>query len=557
MIRAAALVLAALTLAGCGAVEPEVGGTQPTMRRLTESQYRQVIADVFGDDVVVGGRFDPINRVDGLLAVGASRSAINASALERYDALARAIAAQVVDPAHRALLVPCRPADARGADEACARAFFAATGRLLFRRALSAAELDDFTRWAGEAAVALHDFHAGLGAALAAMLVRPEFLFVTDTLEPDPARPGALRLTGHALAARLSFFLWNTTPDAALLDAVDAGELTNAAGIERQVDRLLDSPRFADGLRAFFADMLALEAFDTLQKDSVIYPAFSLAAAGQAREQVLRTVLDQVLARDGDYRELFTSRRTFMSADLGPVYRVPVGAPQGWEAYEFPPGDAHVGLQSLAGFVALYSHPGRSSATLRGKAIREVLMCQKVPDPPANVDFTLVSDGHDPRYRTARQRLAAHSTEASCAGCHRVMDPLGLALENFDGAGQFRRTENDAPIDTRGELDGHEFRDTEGLGAALAASPAVTSCLVQRALAYAVGRSADAAQRPLLRYLEADFAADGHRVRELFRAIALSRAFATARRPDAPQTTQTTRTAAATAAFGWREDARR
>ena len=536
MSRGPVLALCALLLAGCAGTEPDSPGTAAAMRRLTESQYRQVIADVFGDDIVVGGRFDPVNRVDGLLAVGASRTAINVSALERYDALARSIAAQVVDPAHRALLVPCTPVDAHAGDPACARAFFAATGRLLYRRALTPGELDDFTRLAGAAARGLQDFHAGLAAALAAMLVRPEFLFVTDTIEPAPARAGAPRLSGHALAARLSFFLWNTTPDATLLAAVERAELGTRAGLEREVDRMLASPRLADGVRAFFTDMLALEAFDTLQKDSVIYPAFGLAATEQAREQVLRTVLDQVVVRHGDYRELFTSRRSVMSADLGPVYRVPVASRQGWQEFEFPRDDPRVGLQSLAGFVALHSHPGRSSATLRGKAIREILMCQKVPDPPANVDFTLVSDNHDPRYRTARERLAAHSTEPSCAGCHRVMDPLGLALENFDGAGQFRATENEAPIDTRGTLDGHGFEDPAGLGAALAASPAVTSCLVQRAFAYAVGRTPDAPMRPLLQHLEGRFEADGHRVPELFRAIALSTAFGTVRAADAPHT---------------------
>jgi hypothetical protein len=166
-------------------------------------------------------------------------------------------------------------------------------------------------------------------------------------------------------------------------------------------------------------------------------------------------------------------------------------------------------------------------------------MCQKVPDPPAAVDFTLVSDNHNPRYRTARERLAAHSTEPSCAGCHRVMDPLGLALENFDGAGQFRATENEAPIDTSGMLDGREFRDPDGLAAALAGSPAVTACLVDRALAYGLGRTPDRTQRPVLEYLQARFEGDDYRVPELFRSIVLSRAFTAVSLPDTMRTTRT------------------
>jgi hypothetical protein len=516
-------------LAGCDAPEPDTAAGPPVMRRLTAEQYRQVIADVFGEDIVIGGRFDPVMRTDGLLAVGASNTAINGSAFERYDALARAVADQVTDADHRAVLIPCKPADATKADDECARTFFKGTGRLLYRRALADDELNAVVGLAHAGAEKLGNFYAGVSAALSAMLVRPEFLFIVDTVEPDPTKAGAYRLTAHAKAARMSFFLWNTTPDEALLAAAESGALHDDQEIERHVDRMLASPRLITGVRAFFDDMLSLDGFETIQKDAVIYPAYGLAAIEQSREQLLRTAVDHTVTQKKDYRELFTTRQTFMSADLGVVYRVPVSQPLGWVPYEFPEGDAHVGLQSLVGFVSLFSHPGRSSATLRGKAIREVLMCQKVPDPPGDVDFTLAQDVHNAVHKTARERLSAHSTDVTCAGCHRIMDPIGLALEKFDGAGQWRELENASPIDTSGELDGIAFQDTVGLGKAIAQNPAVPACLVSRVYAYALGRSPLSGERQLLAYFGESFADEKYRLPDLMREIVLSKAFSAVR----------------------------
>ena len=516
---------AILALGGCGSAEPKSAGGPAVMRRLTEDQYRQVIADIFGSDIVIGGRFDPINRHNGLLAVGAGATAINGSAFDRYDALARAIAGQVFDSARREVLLPCRPANAAQPDDACARIFFTRTGRLLYRRPLTEKEIAAQVKLANLATQTVGDFYTGMSASLSAMLVAPDFLFITDTTQPDPMHPGSLRLTAFAKAARLSFLLWNTTPDDALLTAAERGSLDTKQGIERQANRMLASARLETGVRAFFSDMIGFDAFETLQKDSVIYPAFGLSTANDAEEQTLRTITDLLVTHKGDYRDLFVTRRTFMTGYLGLVYRVPVAAPDSWVPYEFPAGDQHVGIQSQISFVALHSHPGRSSATLRGKAVREILLCQKVPDPPSGVDFTLVSDSANPIYKTARQRLGAHATNPTCAGCHKLMDPIGLTMETFDGAGQWRTRENGQPIDTRGELDGVKYADAAGLGRALHDSAAATSCLVSRLHDYAIGRAATKGEKPWLGYLEKSFAEEGYRLPELLRQIAVSDSF--------------------------------
>jgi hypothetical protein len=323
----------------------------------------------------------------------------------------------------------------------------------------------------------------------------------------------------------MSFLLWNAPPDGDLLAAAERGDLHDPAKLAVQVDRLLASPRLESGARAYFADMLEFESFDALAKDSVIYPKFSLKVANDAREQTLRTITDFLVERRGDYRDLFSSRKTFVTRNLGMLYRVPVESRTGWEPHVFAEDDPRAGLLTQIGFLALHSHPGRSSATLRGKAIRELLLCEPVPMPPANVNFAIVQDTANPKYRTARERLTAHRTDAVCAGCHKIMDPIGLALENFDGAGQYRETENGAPIDASGELDGVAFKDAAGLGQAIHDNPATVACLVGDVYRYATGRAVQQDEAEYMTWLKARFAADRYRFPALLRRIALSDAF--------------------------------
>jgi hypothetical protein len=522
--RVCLAVALTLGLAACGEPEPVVEGGSATLRRLTESQYRATIADVFGSHIVVAGRFDPLLRTEGLLTVGAGRATITPSGFERYAALARSIAEQVVGENNRALAVPCTPADVTGADQACAATFLSKVGRYLYRRPLTETELAGAVKIADVAATTRGDFYAGLAYGLQQLLQSPDFLFVAENTEPDPADPGKVRLDAFAKATRLSFLLWNTSPDEALLAAAESGALHAETAVAQQVARMMASPRFKAGVRAFFSDMLALDDFATLEKDTVLYPAFGLAAAIDSKEQVLRTLHDLLIVKGGDYRDIFTVRQTYMSAPLGLVYRVPAANPGGWAPFEFPEGDPRAGIQTQLSFVALHSHPGKSSPTLRGKAIRELLLCQKVPDPPSTVNFDQFNDPNSPN-KTARARLDAHSTDPACSGCHKLMDPIGLALENFDGAGQMRLTENGEPIDTSGELNGMPFADARGLGAALRADPAAPSCLVNRLYSYGVGRAVERSERALITHLEKSFAADDYRFPELVRRIATSRAF--------------------------------
>jgi len=521
-----AVAALALTLVSCGKKEEVKSSGGPiVVRRVTQEQYQTIIADIFGADIKIGGRFEPDLRKAGLLAVGAGEVSVTTSGFEQYDSMARGAAAQVVDAQHRDMLVGCKPASVKAPDEACAKQFFSSVGRLLYRRPLTDDEMKSELAIADAATRKLGNFYTGIAMSLTAMLESPQFLFRREVAEADPDHPGQQRLNAYSKAARLSFFLWNTTPDDALLTAAETGELNTDKGLAKQVDRLMASPRLVAGTRAFFNDMMDFDAFGELSKDTVIYPKFTNAVLVDAQEQTLRTITDHLLVQKGDYRDLFTTRRTFMTPLLGTIYRVPVETKEGWEAHDFAADDPRAGLLTQISFLALHSTPGRSSPTIRGKALRQVLLCQKVPDPPGNVNFNLVQDTKNPNFKTARQRLDAHRTAPTCAGCHRLIDPIGLGLEQFDSLGEYRPTENGAQIDASGDLDGVKFTDAASLGHVIHDNPATPSCLVSRLYTYAAGRQAEKGEAEWMKYLNDNFAADGYRLPDLIRTIVTSDAF--------------------------------
>ena len=503
---------------------------------MTGQQYSNMIAQIFGADISdsVAPPLPPLTRTDGLLASGAAFIGVTSDQIQQIQQAAATVAEKVVDEKHRDFLIPCKPVSSTAADSACAALFLRESGRLLYRRPLNKTKVAELADVADVAADQTADFYAGLAIALEAMLIGPEVVFIVDVAEPDPQRPGQERLDAFSLASRLSFFLWNAAPDDELLLAAESGELHTRKGLERAVNRMLMSSRLEDGLRAFFDDMMGFDEFGSLAKDPIVYPMVTGATLADAREQTLLTVIDHVLIRNKDYRDLFTTRDTFMSMNLAAVYGTPTS--NGWVAYEFPADSARSGLHTQVSFLAAHSHAVRSSPTLRGKALRELFLCQKVPPPPPNVDFSLLEDADD--LKTARERLKIHATNPSCAGCHLLMDPMGLALENFDGAGRYRATENGVELDISGDLDGTHYDDVAGLATALRNHPQLPYCLVNRMYAYGTGGPVSLRyDRDILAHLLQGFADQGYKVPDLLRDIALSQAFSRVRVvPEAAQT---------------------
>lgn len=524
LLGGATAALTALLVTGCGvgSNEPENPGTTPRVRIMTTQQYLNTVANVFGSSVDMEMKFPPLRRTDGLLANGAALAGVTAGKIETFQRAASSIAAQVVSPERRNYLIPCTPKSETAADADCAKQFFSQTGRLLHRRTLTDEELSQYVTAANQAADKLEDFYAGVELVLESMLISPEVLFIVESTEGEPDKLGRRELDSYSLASRLSFFLWNAGPDDMVLKAAENGDLDSERGLTKVVDSMLASPRLEDGMRAFFDDMLGFDDFDALSKDPTVYPFFTGATATDAREQTMRTLVSHLIHKQHDYRDLFTTRETFMSPALAPLYQIP--ASRGWSEYTFPEDSPRQGLLTQVSFVALRAHPGRSSPTLRGKALRERLLCQIVPPPPPNVDFGKL-ENPDAHYKTQRERVAVHLEDPACAGCHKITDPMGLALESFDGAGRFRTTESGAVIDTSGDLDGVHFDNAVGLGKALRDNPSLPSCLVDRLYSYGSGGAAKPTDRPLMKYYTAEFAEDGYKLPDLLRTIATSEAF--------------------------------
>jgi len=532
---AASLGLAACATDGGGAAKTasasaKASSTGPMViatRRVNEGQYRNTVADLFGADIQVNARFEPELRSHGLLAIGAGKLSITTGGFEQYYAVGRSISDQVLDAKRRDKFATCKPADLKAADDACTAAFVKEHGRKLFRRPLDDAEIASRVALARSGATQAKDYYAGLKLALTSLLTSPDFLFRVEVAERDPSNRRALRLDGYTKAQRLSYLLWNTTPDEELLQAAASGELHTAQGVDKQVARLMASPRMESGVRAFFTDVMQLELFETVTKDAGVYPKYSQSVIDSAREQTLRTIVDLTLTRKGDYRDIFVTPNTFVDRTLASVYRLPyLGEGATWRPYSYPASADQAGILTQVTFLSLHGHPGRTSPTKRGVALNEIFLCQETPLPPDDVDFTILNETENPLLKTVRARLLAHATEESCAGCHNMVDPIGLALERFDSIGQPRLIENGELIDVTAELDGVKFEGAKGIGPTLRTNPKIPACVVRNVYAYGVGR--DPVNDWEVAYLEGQtkaFTSGGHVMPDMMSRIAKSPEF--------------------------------
>jgi len=501
---------------------PEVAG----LRRLTVRQYANSVRALFGPAIDVPTDLEPDTVLHGMAAIGASRIALSARATEQFEAAARSIAAQVVaDTERREALVGCDPAT----EASCTRGFVERFGLRAWRRPLTSEEVARYTELAGVATEALSDPWRGIEYAIAGLLQSPHFLYRVEIGAADPSTPGLRRFDGYELASRLSFWLWNTLPDEPLLEAAASGELGSTAGLVAQATRLLDDSRSEQGIETFFDEVLGLATLYDLPQLPDAFPQVSPTLGRAMRTQTLMTATQWTLS-DADLRDLFTTRSTFVDAELAALYGLEgVSGPE-FVPVELPADQPRVGLLGHASILASNSHPTSTSPTRRGKFVREVLLCQAVPPPPPNVVTSLPEDAGDGP-RTMREKLRVHAEDPACAACHASMDPIGLALEHFDGIGAFRTTDADQPIDASGELDGVAFEDARGLAAAVAAHPELATCVARHAYRYAQGHLEGKGEEALVQALGQRFASDGYRLRQLLLAIVSSEAFRIAADP--------------------------
>jgi hypothetical protein len=486
-----------------------------TLRRLTSSQYQNSVRDLLGVEADVS-MLTAIPRLSGLRAIGASTMTLPERDTELLETLSDRVSAQAWSDANaRTKRLGCEPTQA-----ACKSQFVRSFGRRAFRLPLNSDEQRRYEALLTRATEMSGDVWLGLRVVTGAFLQSPAFLYREELGTPDASQRV---LTPFELAARLSFFIWDTTPDEALLDAAESGKLGSATGLTSEAQRLLASPRASVAADALISDYLGLEALDALVKLPEAYPAATATLAAAAKEETLRSLRAHLFERGDDFRDVFTSTKTFVNAELAALYEVRAPSGADFVEVDLGPTGPRAGLLMQASFLAIHSHPSRSSPTLRGKFIRENLLCQAIPPPPNNVDTSLPANTRDAM--TARQRLTAHREDPSCATCHVLMDPLGLALEQFDGVGAFRERENNLAIDASGELDGKTFTDARGLAATLAQDANTASCFVRIVLRYARGALEHHSETVGVEALHRAFADAGYRATDLMLAIATDPAF--------------------------------
>jgi Protein of unknown function (DUF1588)/Protein of unknown function (DUF1592)/Protein of unknown function (DUF1595)/Protein of unknown function (DUF1587)/Protein of unknown function (DUF1585) len=499
------------------------------LRKLTVEQYRNSVADLLGADIVVPSDLEPDTAQNGFFAIGAAQATVSPAAAEKFETAAYDVAAQALVPARRAALVGCTPMAA--VDSSCSKQFVTKLGKRAFRRPLSDVEVTRYAGIADSAARTLNDFHAGLEFALAGLLQSPQFLFRVELGEHDPGDASRLRYSDYELASRLSYALWNSTPDAPLMAAADAGQLTSGTGLAEQADRLLADARAKSALDNFHAERLGLADLATLEKSSAVYANLDDTLRSALRDDVLRTLAEYTYGKDQDFLASFESKLGFANSALAQIYGASFDAKgSATQQIMLPEAGARVGILGKPAFLALNAHANETSPTLRGKYIRERFLCQSIPAPPPNV--VPVLGPVDPNAPTMRQRLQAHASDASCATCHNQMDPLGLALEHFDAIGRYRDDDQGHALDTHGELDGKSFDGSVALSALLRDDPRAAACVVRQLYRYNVAHIETAGEQPQIAALVAKFEASGHALCTLVRDVVLSDGFRYAARQD-------------------------
>lgn len=494
---------------------PEVEPAPTSVRRLTTAQYHAIVEDLFGAALVVPPGLEPDVEDGGLIALGAAVATISPRGVEQYETAAYSLAEQAMaDPAVRARIVPCQPSATE--DRACAAEFVETFGLRAWRRPLDEAEIARVTDITTSAAGVRGDFHLGLEYAIAALLQSPHFLFRQE-LGSDG------KFDDYELATRISFLFWNTTPDDELLAAAGRGELQTDDGLRAQAERLLASPRARQGVRNLFSEVYGLHALDELSKDPTLFEHMSPEVGPAAREETLLGIEHLVFDIDGDFRGIYTTRTTFLDRKLASIYNVRAPAREGFGMTELPDDQIRRGMLGHVSVLALASHPVSSSATLRGAYIREKVLCHEIPNPPSNVDTSIPEPSPDAP--TLRDRVAVHLEDPNCAGCHTLMDPIGLAYENFDGLGRYRATDRGADIDASGVLDGLKYDGPDELAQVLYDHEDTGRCVTKHIYRYATGHHETEGEAEVIDDLSARFEASGYRIKALLLETVMSPGF--------------------------------
>jgi hypothetical protein len=505
----------------------------PALERLTNVEYSRTVTDVLGEPLDAATRYSfPADPTQHGFDNNVVLLQISPTHADRYATAAETIAtATLADPARRALLAACD----LSTGGACLQTMTKQVGRRLFRRPLTADELSGYTSLASAGAIA-SDPLSGPATVLEAMLQSPHFLYRVQLGAADPKRVGIVGLTGFELATRLSFLLLGTTPSDALLDQAQNGGLDTAAGAGGVVKQMLADPPARRGVKRFYEQWLPLDEISGPTADSGRVPHIGdTALAADLVEETSRFVDDVFWDSGGTVPDILTARYTFVNANLAKVYGLAAPAAGVWQKVTFDAGSTRAGFLTQGSVMAAGSHSDVPSNTRRGQMVREQLLCQDIPSPPPGVNANVppAQPGESEQATFAR-----HTTDASCAACHTLMDPIGWGLSGFDAAGAVRtKDSNGQPLSVKGQVNGMTPPDFNGpveLGQKVAASPEFKTCFARQLFRYVYGRVETTGDASGITELEGAFTTASWDLRGGLTALVGSDGFRYRNRGDAP-----------------------
>ncbi len=503
--------------------DPECGGIGSgfaPMRRLTTTQYRNTITDLFDGAVAPSDSF-PTTQVHKSYSSNPALNVVSLpSAMELLQA-AEDVAVQVVDDVDA--VVTCEGAQ----DQTCAEAFIADFGARAFRRPLTDAERTALVALYQSAAA--DGFADGIGTVVAAVLQSPQFLYLVEEGTSE-IEPGIVGLDDYEIATRLSYLVWDSMPDDALFAAAAAGELQDADAIETQVVRMLaDTERSAPALERFVREWNHYDGVAAYEKDPVAFPQFTNEMAAAMDSELSRFIQGVLRSDEPTVARLLTSTETEVDAQLAEMFGV--AAPPDGQWAPVTVGADRGGLLTRPAILAEHSHANSTGPIFRGELVRTQLLCIPIPPPPPNA---MANTPEYPPDATERERSDILMNHMDCGGCHALMNPIGLGFEEYDAIGGWRDAEIDGgPVDNSGEivagpgdLSG-EFHGATELQAKLAASDEVTACFANQLYQYAFGLEASQVLGCAIAPVAAELVESGGDIRELVVALARSNAFRT------------------------------
>lgn len=430
----------------------------------------------------------------------------------------------VSDTPARRRIFSCRPTSMPEA-RPCAERIVNRIASAAYRRPVSAADSKMLMSFYDSTAKT-GGFELGVRSSLEAILSSPLFIFRGEEI-PAAAKPGATVPVGSVdMASRLSFFLWGAPPDSALLAVARRGGLADTAGLTSQTKRMLNDPRAEALSTRFAAQWLRLQDIDKVNPNYLLYPDYREQLAIDMRKET-ELFFGSLLRENRSLMDLYTADYTYMNEALAKHYGVPNIAGTEFRQVKYTDPNRR-GILGHGSILTLTSHSNRTSPVLRGKWVMEVLMGAPPPPPPPDVpDLEKTGESKEGRLLTTRERMEVHRASASCKSCHQFIDPIGLALDNFDGTGQWRIRENDMALDTQGEYyDGTKISGAGDLRAVLLKRPVpLVRTFTQNLLSYAVGRRYEYFDGPAIRKIEASTRARNYRMQDIVLGVVKSDAF--------------------------------